>query len=233
MPSPAGGGGEESGEDHAQEVRLDSDLGMPDIAKETTTEERQTTYRSNGLIWMRSYPYPRLWVMRASVAVQQSAQSELFMQAGESWEHREMQRRQQGAHPRYRIVEAASGRYSTDVLVKYGKCMTQSDEWLGIPSGFRHHDLACAAYRSLAAGAAATFILIHCLTLRDNFSNFLLLTRAPPFQRVLAQKILRRQEQFPCIVSPWWYEHCKRYSTVDALLGPDSMAKITAQAEFA
>ena len=34
-------------------------------------------------------------------------------------------------------------------------------------------------------------------------------------------------------MSPWWYEHCKRYSTVDALLGPDSMAKITAQAEFA
>ena len=211
----------------------DADLDLPEPAKEATDMERQTTYRANASLWLSSAMLPRLWQALEVARGQQQILDSFFAQAGDGWVGRELLRRKANKEPQYRVLQFASGEHTKKSFDEWGLHATSAQHWRSVPESFCSHDLACASYRAAASASALTFQLVQIPAETSGAAEFLIMRHEGTVrQRLVAMKLLQQYAHTPCVLDHWWYEHCRRYPTVDSLLSPDAMAKVAAQAEL-
>ena len=87
------------GDDDERHHMPEQDLGMPDPVKDQTHHERQSTFRANCVVWLRSRPLGRLWCLKVVIHVQQNAQRELVKCASKAWSRKELIKRSKGEKP--------------------------------------------------------------------------------------------------------------------------------------
>ena len=70
---------ERPGESHEDSGHLpEQDLNMPDPSQQETYEVKQSTFRSNSVVWFRSSPNGRLVSFRQGIRMQQRDQRKLL-----------------------------------------------------------------------------------------------------------------------------------------------------------
>ena len=104
---------------------------------------------------------------------------------------------------------AASGQQTEPYMKKFGVAMRWPDMWKFWPEEMKHHDLSCAAYRSCAGGAAATWVLIHRAFMSINYQGFLMVDGSTGMseQNPIATMLITTYQKKSCLLDPWWFEH--------------------------
>ena len=217
------------------EAEADGELDMPAPEKESTTEQRQSTYRSIANTWIENKPLGRLWVYRSVMRTQQNSQRKLRSHVGQLWDRTELQRRSQGQPRQYRALLAWEGAYTHPAMNEYSRLMTLSTAW-SLPPEYQTHELSITAYRGAAAGAAAKYQL-QVVVFREHLRGYALLyLRRRPDSAVALRVSEEMCEDFRvccCKFSPWWFRHLSRFSTPEQLRSAESLDKIEAAAEIA
>ena len=216
----------EEGEEGHEEWHLpEEDLGLAEPLKDDSQLQRQSTFRKNTLVWVRSKPGGRLWLFRSLLGVQQSDQRRLVEYSGEGWLAREMNRRCKGKKPRYRVTKAAQGVFHKSAISKWSCMMRKEDCWIGLPAAFRRHDLAVHAYRGLAAALCNKYELEAKVFGTYPFYPYLMLDDSVLGEdMIVAIQVSADFQANPCLFCPQWYAHVEEFPTPERLLCNDSKA---------
>ena len=118
------------------------DIGMPDPAKEESTLQRQSTYRSNSVLWLASSPEAQLWCFRSVLRVQQDGQRLPIKYAPPSAKVTELENRRKGNLPTYPVVMAVERFFAKDAMKDFGILMSTETSWNRIPSEHQIHSLS-------------------------------------------------------------------------------------------
>ena len=98
----------------------------------------------------------------------------------------------------------------------------------------RISDLVINAFCSLSAGVAAIEELLDSDFRAHLFGFELFGGGGKDLQpKDVANKLLGMCSSTPCLLSPWWYQHCKQYDSQSLLLGMDSIMKVDTHVDLA
>ena len=224
---------EEPEDDAAHDWHLpEDDLGLAEPLKDETQFERQSTFRSNTVLWLRSKPCGRLWCFKATIRVQQAAQRYLVMHAGPKWLAREMRRRLRGERPTYRVVNAAKGDFHKPAMHDWSYLMSNEGAWDGLPNHFRRHDLSIQSYRGLSAALGTKYELEVVVLETYPCKGYLILDESLlGAADCAAMEIQEDYEQNPCILCPQWFAHCHEFPTARELRQRKSLALAACRAD--
>ena len=211
----------------------EDDLGMPDPVKDQTQEQRQSTFRSNALIWFRSGPWGRTWIWRSIVKHQQVAVHRWIKSSGAGARKRELARRTRGEPPEFPVVRAAEGWYTDSEMQAWGRMMADKAEWQGLLPEYHNHELSIHAFRGLSSVTCTKFELQVCLFLRSwAFRGYLLLSRkAFGIAIETALALVQTFYDNPCLLPPFWWEHVRRFPSVEAVMSDESLAILAFHAD--
>ncbi len=220
-------------DDEAHEWHLpEDDIGLAEPVKDETHLQRQSTFRSNTVIWVRSKPLGRLWCFKSTIRCQQAAQRYLVKHAGPKWMAKELRRRQEGKRPTYRVVMAAKGDFHKPAMQAWSELMKSEDAWDGLPRHFRRHDLSIHAYRGLATALCTKYQLEVVVLEGHPCKGYLVLDDEELGTAEFAAMELQEEfEQNPCLFDPQWFAHCDEFPTAEKLRSPDSLAIISCRAD--
>ena len=124
----------------------DIELELPKPQQESTQEQRQSTYRSNGVSWIKSRPHGALWSYRTNMRVQQSQQKKSILHAGDAHQKQEWLRREKGKPARHLPVLAYDGYFTKEFKQQYWCIANEPGPWEGMPDCFRTHEFASSFY---------------------------------------------------------------------------------------
>ena len=130
--------------------------------KDSTSFERQGTYRANALTWLESGPQGRVISMKQVHGVQQKVQRHMLANVGRKFELREMKRRAAGKPPNPRVLQVHTGAFTTPALDAYCKLIREEQAWMCLQDKWKMHSLSLAVYRSVAVSVAGTYQLHVC-----------------------------------------------------------------------
>ena len=207
------------------------ELELPEPAQECSEFERQTTYRSSTLLWLRANPRGRLWALRALLRVHEHSTNRFIKGSGKTFEHENLLKRSKGEPVTHQVQQAYRGHYTNEFQEKYASLMFYPEEWAGMPEQYQTHDLAVVAYCSLAAAIGATEELL-VSDFEGHLFGFELLGGGgdeadPRFDmNEVACRLIKHRDEAPCLLSAWWLSHVKKYPTREALTSPNSLAEV-------
>ena len=212
----------------------EDDIGLEEPLKDQTHEQRQSTFRKNTVVWIRSKPAGRLWCFKSTIRVQQAAQRFLVEHAGQKWMSKEVKRRLEGRRPSYRVVKAAKGEFHKPAMRDWSRLMRQEEAWDGLPEQFRRHDLSIQSYRGLAAALCTKYQLEVKVMEAYPFKGYLLLDDSSLGScDMAALEIQQDFERDPCTLCPQWFAHCQEFPTAETLLQPKSVALVACRGDEA
>ena len=226
--------GEGSSDDEPSHLP-EQDLDLPDPCADETYDKKQSTCRANGVVWLKSKPAGRLVVFRMLIKWQQVSLRTVAKDASLKQKKAELQRRLAGKPPQYRVVMAAEGRYTKEPMRKWSEMLREESAWATLLQEYRNHELSTHAFRGASALLCATHEL-QCIILEDSFPvrGYMLLSKKAAGTDVLtAAELIRIYEEDPCILCHFWYNHCKKYPTVQKMCSPDSTAEVALHADEA
>ena len=209
----------------------EEDLGLPEPVKEDSYEKKQSTFRRNSLIWVRSKPAGRLAAFRSCIRPQQHSARKIIKDASKADKMEELKRRQRGGLPSFRVVKAADGRYTDDAILQWTAMMRGGTDWSVLPADFRTHELSVQTFRALSAMLCTKHELMVTVFKAYPVSGYRLLSRIVGEDVLAAEQLEHDIKYNPCLLCPRWYEHCQRYPTAKELLSKDSKAEAAHHAD--
>ena len=213
----------------------EADLNLPDPTKEDSYERKQSTFRANGAIWLRSKPVGRLFVFRMLIRPQQHGMRTIIKDSSKQEKRKELMRRRAGKPPKYRVTMATEGRYTKAPMQKWSQMLRDELEWSILPMEYRNHELSTHAFRGLCALLCSKHEL-QVEVLENSFpmkGYKLLSTKAAGTDILVATELIRTYEHDPCVLDARWFDHCERYNTVQKMLSNDSKAEVALHADEA
>ena len=230
-------GAEEEDEEGHESVthRPEQDLDLPDPVKDESYEKKQSTFRANGSKWLRSKPAGRLFVFRTIIRPQQRGLRRWIKDASLKAKRAELRRRQKGERPIYRITSAAEGRYTKGDRKAWSDMIRCESEWTILPMEYQTHELSVHAFRGLSALMCAKEEL-QTTVLEEQYpvKGYMLLSEAAVGNDIIAaSEMIDLYNNHPCVLDFRWYDHCRKYPTVEQMISPDSKAEAILHADEA
>jgi len=209
----------------------DAEVELVDPVKDSTAEQRQSTYRANAVLWYGSKPAGRLWIFRQIIGAQQHTTRALINQSSAAEQVREARRRVKGTPPSYRVTRAAQLEFVKPGLVDYGKLLHAGDAWQGMPQEFATHDLSVHAFRSISGAACTAFQLAMLPYQHYPLKPYKLLSQDVRERNSCALEMVSDYKNTPCIMCPFWFRFMQKHTTFAALLSAEALADVACHAE--
>ena len=210
----------------APEVNIDMSFNggsFEETTKEMTDNERQTTYRANVELWLKTLPLPRLWVLKRLVRLQQGHQKQLLRISGKAFELEQMRNVQQGIRRKFRPVMAYDQELTGPTLVEYAKLLTEESQWQFLPEAYCIHSIAMTGFRSVSRSICA---LVQLEGIPNSSYPAKYFATLKPGGEVVAaaSAIVGDLAEAPCIFDPWSYQQACKYDTIGLQTGAENLA---------
>ena len=138
-------------------VQVAEEVGFDECTKEMSDFERQTTYRRNVQLWLKTVPLPRMWVLKSLVNTQQTHQKELLKTSGLPFEREQLRREAEGMPRKLKPLIALQMEITGPTLKKYGKLMVDAGQWNHLPAECKIQSFAMSGFRCAAKSAATLY----------------------------------------------------------------------------
>ena len=206
-------------------VQVAEEVGFDECTKEMSDFERQTTYRRNVQMWLKTVPLPRMWVLKSLVNTQQTHQKELLKTSGLPFEREQLRREAEGMPRKLKPLIALQMEITGPTLKKYGKLMVDAGQWNHLPAECQIQSFAMSGFRCAAKSAATLYRTEAVKNRTYPFLSFGPAADTKPVARGYAETIVHDRENQPCIMDPWSYEISGEMPTVALQMSPVHNAK--------
>ena len=207
-------------------------LGFAETTKEMSDFERQTTHKSNTRLWLMSNPLPRLWVLKAPLAMQQRHQKELLKTSGPSWGSKQLKALANDKPRQYRPLLAADGTIVNETLKGYGQLLVSESEWEHIPAECQTHALAMSGFRATVKAICGQYQLEAVRGRNYPAKGFTPLRPGAAASAAAAETVVEDFNERPCVMDSWTFNHIREFCTVALLLGATSRAILLCMANL-